>query len=73
MMAQVEKRGLKLTYPPDFDGELWLELEETEMAVGVQRQFTVTVAATKGETVTQTLRKLGQDLAKCPIHGRKLD
>jgi hypothetical protein len=59
-----------LTYPPDFDGELHVKVEDTPNGPLVTRTVTVVLSVSPNEVMSATLRKLGRDLVNQPLRTR---
>lgn len=59
---------LVLTYPPDYDGELHFDIKKIDY-VGSHPgalEVKVTISQKEGETIIQTMRRLGMDLQQQP-------
>lgn len=59
-----------LIYPPEFDGELHVKVEDEPNGPLVKRTVTVVLSVSPEESVGATLRKLGRDLANQPLRTR---
>ena len=65
------KTGFALSYPPDFDGELHIDMEESlPDTCGIVRTLTIRVRCDQEEKMTQTIRRVGQEMLHQPIKGR---
>ena len=60
-----------LLYPPDYDGELHLTVEDKPNGPRIARTVTVTISVDPEELPKATLRALGQDLFKQPLRRRE--
>lgn len=59
---------LKLTYPPQFDGELHIDVKTGATTDRyVRHQITFTVSALTDEPITDVIRRIGWDLHTKPI------
>jgi hypothetical protein len=56
-----------LTYPPEFDGELHLEVEDAENGPFLTRTITVRISVARDELPKDTIRIVGADMARQPM------
>ncbi len=56
-----------LTYPPEFDGELHVKVEDEPNGPRTRRTITIVCSVEPDETPIATIRATGYDMMKQPI------